>query len=198
MERNVDIVDARTRIRYLPGTPLNEELERLRAGGLYDIASEDIRWFRDFVQSIGSRLHPETLPPKPKMEQPDEDEFIMVRTAIKYLRALVAQMQQLVDLYPRLLAPLRIDRNLGSYEKVLKFARCAVRLQELDADWVISTIHYEGIVGFGKMALQQGPGPDADDFSEEDLQTLRGEIELWDEEYPAVKAAYSLVTQSAA
>ncbi|KAI2622766.1 hypothetical protein GGS26DRAFT_600752 [Hypomontagnella submonticulosa] len=177
-----------------PLVPVSYRLEELRAEGLYDVACTDIRELHELVKR-NARVTPyrDTLPPKPEVQPPEEDELIMARASLKYLRAVVAQMDEMTDLFPRLAAPLNIKRNMGNYEKVLKFGRCFVRLKELDADWVVATGHLEGNMQVARMAIQLGHSPDG--FSEEEIQGLRDEVKLWDEEYPVAKAAYALVAQ---
>ncbi|KAI1396628.1 hypothetical protein F4819DRAFT_504178 [Hypoxylon fuscum] len=173
--------------------------EALMREQLYELACTDLGSMRLLVkQNERMPFYPNTLPPKAQMRQLPLGEMFRRQDELNYLRALVAEADQLIDMLPRLAARLRISRNHNDYEKTLEFARYAVRSKELSVDWEL-TVYCEKDNEEGKEILQNLSDPAyPNNLTANQIQILRDEIKVWDDGYPAVKAAWDAVVEKSA
>ncbi|KAI2464837.1 hypothetical protein F4781DRAFT_411473 [Annulohypoxylon bovei var. microspora] len=147
-----------------------------------------ISGLRSFVkENEHNPFYPNTLPPKAEMRRPSPGDTTGSQDSINYLNALVTEADRLADLCPRLEARMRIPRNLNSYKMGLEYARCLVRIVEMSVDWELAAIGNQHSIMEAKKILREGYMPGG--LTESELQTLRDEVKIWDEWFPAAKAA---------
>ncbi|KAI0880904.1 uncharacterized protein GGS22DRAFT_192740 [Annulohypoxylon maeteangense] len=130
------------------------------------------------------------LPPKTKMRQPAPGEMTGMQDKIDYLNSLVAESTQLVDLFPDLVNQFknpRVNPSVSQYERALQFGRCYVRITEIGVDWELMVESTKMNLDEAKEILRQGYRPNS--LTEDELQTLRDEINIWEEKYPPIDAA---------
>ncbi|KAI0010669.1 hypothetical protein F4779DRAFT_638573 [Xylariaceae sp. FL0662B] len=156
----------------------------------YEAACADLGSLRAFVkENEGSPIYTNTLPARAQIREPTPNQ----QDQLDYLRALVAEADQLTQLLPRLATP----HNLDDYGRSLELARCLVRLKETAVDWDIATAGCEASVREAKEALERADRGESlgRGLSVEERRLLRDEVRVWDEGFPDVKAAWEAVAR---